>query len=64
MIFTMSSCISVFINLFAAVEPSTYICVVNGTLCNETILSVINQMGKNGNFGLFRPNGWQPLAEP
>jgi len=54
----------VFINLFAAVEPSTYICVVNGTLCNETILSVINQMGKNGNFGLFRPNGWQPLAEP
>jgi len=28
-----------------------------------SILSLINQMGRNGNFGLIRRNPWQPLAE-
>jgi len=28
------------------------------------LLSVINKMDRNGIFGLFRRNPWQPLAEP
>jgi len=28
------------------------------------LLSAINQMDRNGIFGLFRRNPWQPLAEP
>jgi len=27
------------------------------------LLSIINQMGRNGNFALFWRNPWQPLAE-
>jgi len=55
----MAYCRAVFFNLFAAAELSAYICVFRGTPCNEPILSVINQTGRIGNFGLFR---WNPCS--
>jgi len=61
---------AVFFNLFAATEPSTNVCVAHGILCNDPS-DYFATTAKNygcefvpGNFGLFRRNHWQPLAEP
>jgi len=67
----------VFFNLFvAAVKPSATVCVARGTLCNDPgvyiAITALNCGGEfrsrqfrsvSANFGLFRRNPWQPLAE-
>ena len=67
---------SVFFHLFAAAKPSANVCVAHGTLCNDPSVYAATTALKgvcefrprqfrsvSANFGLFRRNLWQPLAE-
>jgi len=60
----------VFFNLLAAAEPSANVCIVHGTLCNDTsVYGTLPQPHEtvvanfvSSKFGLFRRNsGWKTL---